>query len=239
MTTLRWLSCLGMALLACGCQRAAAPVTETSIMAAANPTDSKKTDAASPNEAAKLETATFGEGCFWCTEAVFQRLRGVQKVVSGYSGGSVDKPTYEQVCSGRTGHAEVIQITYDPKQIAFDDLLKVFWQTHDPTTLNQQGHDIGTQYRSAVFYHNDEQRRIAEAYKQQLDKSGKFKSPIVTEIAPFKNFFPAENYHQDYFNLNPSQQYCQFVVRPKVEKFNKEFKDLLKRPEDHSSAPHP
>ncbi len=184
----------------------------------------------------KLETATFAEGCFWCSEAVFQRLRGVKSVVSGYSGGDVANPTYEQVCSGRTGHAEVVQITYDPSQISFDDLLKVFWQTHDPTTLNQQGNDVGTQYRSAIFYHNDEQHRIAEQYKKQLDKSGVFKSPIVTEIMPFKSFYSAEKYHQDYFNANPSNRYCQFVIRPKVEKFNKEFKDLLKSPAEKSPA---
>lgn len=204
-------------------------------MAAENQTASAKsaapTSAGAPSKATtsgKLETATFGEGCFWCSEAVYQRLRGVKSVVSGYSGGNVDKPTYEQVCTGRTGHAEVIQVTFDPSEISYDDLLKVFWQTHDPTTPNQQGHDVGTQYRSAVFYHNDDQRRTAEAYKKQLDKSGVFKNPIVTEIAPIKNFFRAEKYHQDYFNLNPNQQYCQFVIRPKVEKFNKEFKDKLK-----------
>jgi peptide-methionine (S)-S-oxide reductase len=228
-------------LLACGCERN--PVLETTAMAADNQTDSKKSTTTALGESAsaggsakttpaKLETATFGEGCFWCCEAVFQRLRGVKSVVSGYSGGNVDKPTYEQVCGGRTGHAEVIQITYDPKEIKFEDLLKVFWQTHDPTTPNQQGHDVGTQYRSAVFYHNEEQHRVAEQYKKQLDKSGTFKKPIVTEITPIKNFFPAEKYHQDYFNLNPSQQYCQFVIRPKVEKFNKDFKDLLKSAAD-------
>ncbi len=198
-------------------------------MAAEHPSESKKADPNVSANGAKLEKVTFGEGCFWCSEAVFQRLRGVKSVVSGYSGGEVEKPTYEQVSTGRTGHAEVIQITYDPAQISFDDLLKVFWQTHDPTTLNQQGHDVGTQYRSAIFYHNEEQHRIAEQYKKQLDKSGTFKSPIVTEIAAFKKFYPAENYHHDYFNSNPSQQYCQFVIRPKVEKFNKEFTDLLKK----------
>jgi methionine-S-sulfoxide reductase len=232
MTALRSLTCLSFALLAFGCQRT--PILENAAMAAENLSDSKK-----PSEAAsaagsdttkptKFETATFGEGCFWCCEAVFQQLRGVKSVVSGYSGGNVDKPTYEQVCSGRTGHAEVIQITYDPNEIKFEDLLKVFWQTHDPTTPNQQGHDVGTQYRSAVFYHSEDQHRIADAYKKQLEKSGTFKKPIVTEITPIKNFFPAENYHQDYFNLNPSQQYCQFVIRPKVEKFNKDFKAMLK-----------
>jgi methionine-S-sulfoxide reductase len=227
MTALRSFTCLSFALLALGCQRA--PILENAAMAADNPSEQKKSAPSAPAAAtAKTETATFGEGCFWCSEAVYQRLSGVKSVVSGYSGGNVDKPTYEQVCSGRTGHAEVIQITYDPNEIKFEDLLKVFWQTHDPTTLNQQGHDVGTQYRSAVFYHNEDQHRVAEAYKKQLDKSGTFKSPIVTEITPFKNFFPAENYHQNYFNLNPSERYCQFVIRPKVEKFNKDFKALLK-----------
>jgi len=225
MTAFRSLTCFTLVLLASACYRAT--ILETAAMAADNPTDSKKSAASTTASNAKLETATFGEGCFWCTEAVYQRLRGVKSVVSGYSNGQVDKPTYEQVCSGRTGHAEVIQVTFDPAQISFDDLLKVFWQTHDPTTLNQQGHDVGTQYRSAVFYHNEDQHRVAEAYKKQLDKSGAFKKPIVTEITPIKNFFPAEGYHQDYFNQNPNQQYCQFVIRPKVEKFNKEFKDLL------------
>lgn len=190
-----------------------------------NDASQSKTSNAAPE---KLATATFGEGCFWCSEAVFQRLKGVKSVVSGYSGGTVENPSYEDVCTGRTGHAEVIQIKYDPAEISFEDLLKVFWQTHDPTTLNQQGHDVGTQYRSAVFYHADEQRKIAEQYKQQLDASKVFARPIVTEITAFKNFFPAEKYHQNYFNDNPRQSYCQFVIRRKVEKFNKEFKALLK-----------
>ena len=176
---------------------------------------------------AKLEQATFGSGCFWCTEAVFQQLNGVKSVVSGYSGGEQANPTYEQVCSGQTGHAEVVQVTYDPAVISFDELLKVFWQTHDPTTPNRQGHDVGTQYRSAIFYHSVEQRRVAEEYKQQLDESATFGAPIVTEIAPLMNFYPAEDYHQDYFRSNPAQSYCAFVIRPKVEKFKKEFKDLL------------
>jgi peptide-methionine (S)-S-oxide reductase len=173
------------------------------------------------------ERATFGSGCFWCTEAVFQQLRGVQSVQSGYSGGHSANPTYEQVCSGRTGHAEVIQITFDPKLISFDELLNVFWKTHDPTTPNRQGHDVGTQYRSAIFYHNDDQQRIAEAYKEQLNASGTFGAPIVTEITPFRNIYPAEQYHQNYFNQNPEQSYCAAVIRPKVEKFKKEFAGLL------------
>jgi methionine-S-sulfoxide reductase len=177
--------------------------------------------------AANLETITLGSGCFWCTEAMFQNLRGVKSAVSGYSGGQTRNPTYEQVCSGNTGHAEVVQVTFDPSVISLADLLRVFWRTHDPTTPNRQGHDIGTQYRSAIFYHNDQQRKIAEQYKAQLDESGAFGATIVTEITPFEKFYPAENYHQKYFELNPNQGYCQMVIRPKVEKFNKEFADLM------------
>jgi len=180
-----------------------------------------------PSTAKKLETATFGSGCFWCTEAVFERLKGVESVVSGYSGGILKNPTYEQVCSGTTGHAEVIQVTFDPAVISYPQLLKVFWNTHDPTTPNRQGHDVGTQYRSAIFYHNDEQRKQAEHYKEKLDSSGAFSAPIVTEIVPFQAFYPAEKYHQDYYSDNPSQQYCSYVIRPKVEKFEKAFGDLL------------
>jgi peptide-methionine (S)-S-oxide reductase len=182
-----------------------------------------------PTAEGKFEKATFGSGCFWCTEAVFQQLRGVNSVVSGYSGGHVENPSYEQVCTGRTGHAEVVQVTYDPAEIAFADLLKVFWQTHDPTTLNRQGHDVGTQYRSAVFYHNDDQRQIAEQYKQQLDTAGTFGAPIVTEISPLQNFFPAEQYHQNYFRSNPAQSYCAFVIRPKVKKFEQQFGEFVAR----------
>jgi peptide-methionine (S)-S-oxide reductase len=207
-------------LLAVGCHRTDAPRSETVAM----PADSNPSIAGTQN----LETATFGSGCFWCTEAVFQQVRGVESVVSGYSGGEVVNPTYEAVCDGSTGHAEVIQVKFNPDVISFDELLNVFWQTHDPTTPNQQGNDIGTQYRSAIFYHNDEQRRVAEAYKQQLDDSKTFGRPIITEITPFKDFYPAEKYHQNYFNDNPYQGYCQFVVRPKVEKFRKQFAELLK-----------
>lgn len=213
--------------LMAGCQQASVPSFESKAMAA-DPATKNPKEATSNPDSEKFATATFGEGCFWCSEAVFQNLKGVKSVVSGFSGGKVENPSYEDVCTGRTGHAEVIQVTYDPAVISFDDLLKVFWQTHDPTTLNRQGHDSGTQYRSAVFYHDDEQKRIAEQYKQQLDASKVFKDPIVTEITPFKNFYPAEKYHQNYFNLNPTQQYCQYVIRPKVEKFNKEFKAMLK-----------
>jgi peptide-methionine (S)-S-oxide reductase len=200
---------------------------------AANPestTEQKMTPLQDKMDAAdsgSLETATFASGCFWCTEAVFRQLRGVKSVVSGYANGHVDNPTYEQVCSGTTGYAEAIQVQFDPKQIAFTDLLQVFWQTHDPTTLNRQGNDVGTQYRSAVFYHNDQQRKEAEEYKQQLDASKTFKGPIVTEITPFTNFFSAEKYHQNYYQDNPNQGYCQYVIRPKVEKFRHQFANLL------------
>ena len=176
----------------------------------------------------KHDTATFATGCFWCTEAIFQRLKGVTKVISGYSGGDVVNPTYEEVCTGSTGHAECCQIIYDPSIVTFDELLEVFWKTHDPTTLNRQGNDVGTQYRSAVFYHNEEQKTKAEHYKNELNSSGAFNSPVVTVIEPFKNFFSAEGYHQDYYNTNPNQMYCRFVIVPKVEKFEKVFKDKLK-----------
>lgn len=177
---------------------------------------------------ATYDTATLANGCFWCTEAIFQQLKGVQKVTSGYSGGQVVNPTYKEVCTGTTGHAECIQIVFDPSQISFDELLEVFWQTHDPTTLNRQGNDEGPQYRSAVFYHNEEQKKKAELYKTELGKSGAFNNPIVTEISPYINFYKAENYHQDYYNNNGSQPYCYFVIKPKLEKFQKVFKDKVK-----------
>jgi len=174
------------------------------------------------------DTATFGTGCFWCTEAIFQQLEGVEKVTSGYGGGHVANPSYKEVCTGTTGHAECIQVVYDPKKITYDELLEVFWQTHDPTTLNRQGNDVGTQYRSVIFYHNNEQKEKAEKYKAELNKSGAFNNPIVTEITPFTNFYAAENYHQDYYEQNGDQPYCSLVIRPKVEKFQKVFKSKLK-----------
>lgn len=175
-----------------------------------------------------MEIATFGNGCFWCTEAIFQRLKGVQSVTSGYSGGFVQNPSYEQVCEKNTGHAEVLQIIYNPKEITFDELLEVFWKTHDPTTLNQQGADIGPQYRSVIFYHNEEQKAKAEKYKTELDAVKAFNNPIVTAIESFTNFYSAEGYHQNFYNNNPNQGYCRMVVRPKVEKFEKVFKSKLK-----------
>jgi len=180
-------------------------------------------------EKATLETATFGTGCFWCTEAVFQQLEGVSEVTSGYSGGTVESPTYKQVCTGTTGHAECLKIVYDPSKISFDELLEVFWQVHDPTTLNRQGNDIGTQYRSVVFYHDAIQKSKVEKYATALNKSGAFANSIVTKLEPFVKFYPAEDYHQNYFNLNGSESYCQFVIRPKVEKFEKVFKNKLKK----------
>ncbi len=178
--------------------------------------------------AVKTDTATFATGCFWCTEAIFQRLKGVTKVISGYSGGHVANPTYEEVCTGTTGHAEACQVVYDPQQVSFDELLKVFWKTHDPTTLNRQGNDVGTQYRSVVFYHNDFQKERAEHFKQLLDSSKIYNSPVVTAIEPYTNFYSAEDYHQNYYNSNPNQMYCRLVIQPKVEKFEKVFKDELK-----------
>ena len=176
-----------------------------------------------------LRLATFGAGCFWCVEAVFQRLDGVEKVVSGYSGGHVSNPTYEQVCAGTTGHAEVCQISYNPQKISYDKLLEVFWKTHDPTTRNRQGEDVGTQYRSVIFYHDDEQKKLAEGYKAKLDAEHIWDRPIVTEIVPFPKFWPAESYHQNYYNNNPGKVYCSLVITPKVEKFKEIFQERLKR----------
>lgn len=181
------------------------------------------------NDQNKYEVATFGAGCFWCTEAVFQRLKGVVKVESGYSGGSVPNPTYEAVCTGKTGHAECTQITYDPKIISYAELLEVFWKTHDPTTLNRQGADSGTQYRSVIFYHNDEQKQLAEKYKNELESAKIWSDPIVTEISQFKKFYKAEDYHQNYYNQNGNQPYCSFVITPKIEKFKKVFAGKLKK----------
>lgn len=176
----------------------------------------------------QLETATFGAGCFWCVEAIFQDLKGVQSVKSGYSGGHVKNPSYKEVCTGSTGHAEVTQIEFDPSVISFEDLLYVFWRTHDPTTLNRQGADVGSQYRSVIFYHSDKQKEIAEKSKKETDASDLYSDPIVTQIEPFAEFYPAEDYHQDYYNLNPNQPYCRLVIDPKVQKFKKKFKDKLK-----------
>lgn len=175
-----------------------------------------------------MEIATFGSGCFWCTEAIFEHLKGVESAVSGYSGGTVKNPTYKEVCTGNTGHAEVIQVTFNPEIISFKQLLEVFWQTHDPTTLNRQGADVGTQYRSVIFYHTPEQKKLAVEYKKKLDEAGIYKNPIVTEISEFDTFYKAEDYHQEYYDNNKAQPYCNFVITPKIEKFKKVFKDKVK-----------
>lgn len=174
-----------------------------------------------------IQKATFGNGCFWCTEAIFLRLKGVKSANSGYSGGHVDNPTYKAVCSGETGHAEVIQIEFDSDEISFAEILEVFWSTHDPTTLNRQGNDVGTQYRSAIFYHDEQQRLEAVGYKDQLSKDAVWSDPIVTEIIPFEKFYPAEDYHQNYLASHGNEPYCAFIVRPKVSKFEKRFADKL------------
>lgn len=176
-----------------------------------------------------LDTAVLGAGCFWCVEAVFQQLNGVEKVVSGYTGGHIENPTYEEVCSKLSGHVEVAQIIFDKTKVSFDEILEVFWKTHDPTTIDQQGNDKGPQYRSVVFYNNDEQRSKAIQYKKELNESGAWDKPIVTTVEKLFKFYPAENYHQNYYNNNPDQMYCRYVIQPKVEKFKKVFKDKLKK----------
>jgi len=176
-----------------------------------------------------MEYATFGAGCFWCVEAVFQEIKGVESVVSGYAGGHVDNPTYKQVVTGLTGHAEVTQIQFDPEELSYEELLEVFFGTHDPTTLNRQGNDVGTQYRSIIFYHNKEQKEIAERVIDRLDRSGTWKDPIVTEIVPFTEFFKAEDYHQNYYRNNPSQAYCRLIIRPKLDKLKRTFTLKLDR----------
>ena len=176
----------------------------------------------------QFDTITLAGGCFWCTEAIFNRLKGVTSVVPGYAASQVENPSYEEVCTGRTGAAEAIQITYDPSIITYDTLLEIFWHTHDPTTLNRQGNDVGTQYRSAIFYQNDEQKQSALASKEALEKSGAYKKAVVTEIVPFTNFYPAEDYHKDYYDKNRSQGYCMFVIDPKVKKLLKEYNNVVK-----------
>lgn len=189
----------------------------------------KEENTAMPVDEGRMHKATFGSGCFWCTEAIFERVKGVTEVVSGYAGGHIENPSYEEVCNGNTGHAECTQISYNPDIISYDELLEIFWKTHDPTTLNRQGNDVGTQYRSVIFYHSDEQKQKAEFYKRKLEEEKIWNDPIVTEIAPLTKFYKAEKYHQDYYQNNPYQGYCAFVITPKVEKFEKVFKDKLKK----------
>jgi peptide-methionine (S)-S-oxide reductase len=212
--------------LGCGPVRLQAPPVSESTKQTAEPKKSTAPEPAKP--AAKLTKATFGAGCFWCVEAVFSQLKGVHSVESGYSGGTVKNPTYKQVCTGTTGHAEAVQVTFDPKVISYKELLEVFWKTHDPTTLNRQGADVGTQYRSVIFYHIEEQRKLAEHYKKQLDAAGAFDGPIVTEIVPFTAFYRAEADHQNYYADNSEMPYCRVVIRPKLDKLKKVFKDKLK-----------
>jgi methionine-S-sulfoxide reductase len=203
----------------------------------AKPAKGKAAEAAAETQEsespARLEEATFGSGCFWCAEAVFQQIKGVKSVVSGYSGGSVKNPSYQEVSTGLTGHAEVVQLTFDPEIVSFDELLEIFWKSHDPTKLNEQGPDHGTQYRSVIFYHSEEQKEAAEKSKQKHTKPGRTAPKIVTEITKFSEFFPAEDYHQNYFKNNPRAEYCQNFIRPKVNKVKKEFKEQLKDPAAH------
>jgi peptide-methionine (S)-S-oxide reductase len=174
------------------------------------------------------DTATFGAGCFWCVEAIFQQVDGVISVESGYSGGAIKNPSYREVCSGSTGHAEVCRITFDSSKVTFDELLEIFWQTHDPTTINRQGADIGTQYRSVIFYHSEFQKQRAEYFKTKLNEEKVFSRPVITEISPLTNYYKAEDYHQNYYNQNAEQGYCTMVIQPKLEKFKKAFSDKLK-----------
>ncbi|MAL17002.1 MAG: peptide-methionine (S)-S-oxide reductase [Balneola sp.] len=183
------------------------------------------------NNEKNLEKATFGAGCFWCVEAIYEIVEGIEHVESGYSGGHIENPSYREVTSGRTGHAEVARIHFDPNVISYEELLEVLWHTHNPTTLNRQGNDVGTQYRSVIFYHNEEQKKIAEASLKKTDESDLWDDPIVTKIQPLENYFVAENYHQNYFENNPNAGYCSFVIAPKVKKFKKEFSHLLKETE--------
>ncbi len=194
----------------------------------AQPIESETIKTMEVNNTVGKDTATFGNGCFWCTEAVFESLNGVQSAVSGYSGGETPDPDYKAVCSGQTGHAEVVEIVFDPAVISFEDLLEAFWASHDPTTLNRQGNDVGTQYRSVIFYHNDAQKESALRLKKELNDKKVFSDPIVTEITSAQKFYPAENYHQQYFEQNGNEPYCSYVIRPKLDKFRKVFKDKLK-----------
>lgn len=226
LTSLRFIT-LMLAMAYTGCLQA----DDSGSAKASDPAQQPKgsSEKGNSDDESKLKLATFGGGCFWCVEAVFQRVKGVEKVVSGYAGGRVPNPTYKAVCTGRTGHAEVCQISYDPDVVSFDALLEIFWRTHDPTTLNRQGNDHGTQYRSVIFYHDPEQKELAESYKAKLNEAKAFGKPIVTQISEAPTFYPAEQYHQNYFNLNKQANYCQFIVGPKVEKFKKVFADKVKQ----------
>lgn len=215
---------LALAAAVGGCEAHSARPARSEEMPQNTPPVSQTVPSASPTPTTAGEVATFGAGCFWCVEAVLEQLEGVKDVRSGYMGGSVANPSYEQVCSGSTGHAEVVQVTFDPAKISYDTLLDWFWQLHDPTTLNRQGNDVGTQYRSAIFFHSDAQRDAAEKARARLAASGKYRSPIVTEITAAGPFFEAEKYHQEYYRQNSAQPYCRFIIRPKLEKLGLEGK---------------
>lgn len=214
-----------LVVLLAGCSRP--PLSET--IEGSRPTAMQQMPTTEMTPPAGRRVATFAGGCFWCTEAIFTELKGVDKVVSGYSGGHVPNPTYRQVCGGDTGHAEAINITFDPAVVSYKDLLRIFFTTHDPTTLNRQGADVGTQYRSAVFYHDEEQKRDAEEVIKEVSAERIWPGKIVTEVTPLTNFYPAEDYHQEYFAQNPNQGYCQVVIAPKVAKFRAKYRDKLKR----------
>lgn len=199
-----------------------------SIMNASDLKSAQTVNTVKSEKETKYKIAVFGGGCFWCSEAIFSQLKGVKKVVSGFSGGTVPNPSYKEVCTGKTGHAECIEITYNPEEISYPELLEVFWDTHDPTTLNRQGADVGSQYRSVIFYTDEEQRKLATEYKERLEKEKIWDKPIVTEIVRFDKFYSAEAYHQEYYENNPDQAYCRIVITPKVEKFRKIFADKLK-----------
>jgi peptide-methionine (S)-S-oxide reductase len=207
------------------------------VLGQAQPTNQQKSTTMTTNQSANLAKATFGTGCFWCTEALYESLDGVIDAVSGYEGGQKPNPTYKEVCTGTTGHAECVEVTYDPSKITYQELLEAFFRSHDPTTLNRQGADVGTQYRSVIFYHNDEQKQLAETAKAELNKAGAYANPIVTEISPATTFYEAEAYHQSYFAKNPEQGYCAFVIAPKLDKFKKVFKEKLK-PAEKATASH-
>ncbi len=207
-------------------------ILSVGLIACGQQTDTKKSKSMKKENSSRtdgLAIATFASGCFWCTEAIFLAVNGVEKVESGYMGGSLKNPSYKEVTSGQTGHAECIQLTYNPSIITYDELLEIFWQTHDPTTLNRQGADVGTQYRSAIFYHSEEQKQLAGKYKALLEEEKVFEKPIVTEITKASDFYVAEDYHQNYYSLNQNAPYCSYVIQPKLEKFKKVFRDKLKQ----------
>lgn len=204
------------------------PFAIFSYSTACNSTNKKTTMNSEKISETKIDTAIFGAGCFWCVEAVFQQIKGVEKVESGYTGGTVKNPSYKEVCTGQTGHAEVCRILYNPDEVTFEELLEVFWGSHDPTTINRQGNDVGTQYRSAIFYTNENQRVTAEQWKKKLNEEKAFENPVVTEIVPEKEFYAAEDYHQNYFNENGEQPYCALIIKPKIDKVKKVFAAKLK-----------